>query len=55
MKVSDNKSAQLTPGPSPEILIKKFEKDHEDIEKFTLDEINRELDKNSTIFNLLIK
>jgi len=55
MKVSENKSSNITPGLSPEILIKKFEKDYEDIAKFTLDEINRELDDNSNIFNLLIK
>jgi len=34
-------------------LIKKFEKDYEDIVKFSLDEINKELDENSNIFNIL--
>ena len=51
MKVSDNLSSKISPGLSPERLIKKFEKDYEDIAKFTLDEINRELDDNSNFIN----
>lgn len=31
---------------SPDRLIKRFEKDYEDIARFSLDEINRELDLN---------
>ncbi len=38
---------RVSPGLSPERLIKKFERDYEDIARFSLDEINCELDKNS--------
>jgi hypothetical protein len=47
MKVNE-KNFKHSPGLSPDRLIKKFEKDYEDIAKFSLDEINRELDENST-------
>jgi hypothetical protein len=47
MKLNE-KNHKHSPSLSPDRLIKKFEKDYEDIAKFSLDEINRELDENST-------
>jgi len=44
----------MSPSLSPKRSIKKFEKEYEDITKFTIDEINRELDENSNIFNSFI-
>lgn len=39
---------------SPERLIKKFERDYEDIARFTLEEINKELDNNMNDIIILL-